>query len=90
MEKPLQAVLASLDGTLIQAGARWEQWKDAAVSALVFDSRKASFHTVFFCLAGKTSDGHAFVGSAYHSGCRFFVVEREVALPEDAVILRVA
>ncbi len=89
MEKPLQTVLDALDGTLLQAGTRWEQWKNVPVSALVFDSRRATPHTVFFCLVGKTSDGHIFATSAYHSGCRFFVVEREVTLPDDAVILRV-
>ncbi len=90
MEKSLQAVLNALDGTLIQAGTRWEQWKQIPVSRLIFDSRRAAPHTVFFCLKGKTSDGHIFATSAYHSGCRFFVVERDVSLPEDAVIFRVS
>ena len=89
MNKNLQTVLSYVDGTLLQGETHWEQWKEVPVSELVFDSRRATPHTIFFCLVGKTSDGHAFASSAYHGGCRFFVVERDVDLPDDAVILQV-
>ena len=89
MKKNLQTVLSYVDGTLLQGGTHREKWNEIFVSELVYDSRRASPHTVFFCLVGKTSDGHIFASSAYHGGCRFFVVEREVDLPDDAVILRV-
>ena len=90
VNRTLQDVFDSMDGTLLRSGDRWEQWKHMPISRLVFDSRKATSDTVFFCLVGKTSDGHAFAASAYHCGCRFFVVEREPELPADAVIFRVS
>ena len=57
--------------------------------ALRYDSRMATAGTVFFCLVGKTSDGHLYAPSAYRNGCRIFAVERELDLPKDALQLLV-
>ena len=54
------------------------------VTLPVCDSRKACGGSLFFCLVGKTADGHAYAPSAYRNGCRLFVVERELSLPADA------
>lgn len=89
MSQLLQEVLSVSDGTLTHPGTRWEQWKVSPVSALVYDSRQATGGTVFFCLVGKTSDGHIYAPSAYRNGCRFFVVQRDILLPDDAVIFTV-
>lgn len=48
------------------------------------DSRKACRGCMFFCLVGKTVDGHDFAASAYRNGCRVFVCQRELPLPADA------
>ena len=56
---------------------------------LVFDSRKAVAESVFFAIVGFTNDGHQFVQQAYNQGCRIFVVQEKVELPEDATIILV-
>ena len=56
------------------------------IDAVEYDSRKAkSSRTLFFCMPGARLDGHDFAPALYDAGCRAFVVERELALPEDAV-----
>ncbi len=56
---------------------------------LVFDSRKAVANSVFFGIVGFTNNGHQFVQQAYNQGCRIFVVQEKVELPEDATIILV-
>ncbi len=56
------------------------------IDAVEYDSRKAkSPETLFFCMPGARMDGHDFAHAVYEAGCRAFVVERELALPDDAV-----
>lgn len=55
------------------------------VTALCYDSRKAIDTCLFFCLPGAQADGHVFAPSAYAAGVRFFVVEKRVDLPDDAL-----
>lgn len=57
------------------------------VSLLTADSRKAEANSLFVCISGSVSDGHSYVQNAYDLGCRIFVTERWVSLPEDALIL---
>jgi len=59
------------------------------VHELIFDSRKARGNCLFFAIVGFTSNGHQFVEQAYNQGCRFFVVQEHVSLPEDACIITV-
>ncbi len=54
------------------------------ISALCCDSRVAGAGTLFFCLVGKTSDGHDYAEGAYLAGCRAFVVERPLELGREA------
>ena len=61
----------------------------ADVTDICYDSRKAEAGKVFVAMVGTVVDGHDFVNSAYEKGCRVFVVEREVQLPEDATIIKV-
>ena len=56
---------------------------------LVFDSRKAFTESVFFAIVGFSNNGHQFVQQAYDQGCRIFVVQEKVELPEDATIILV-
>ena len=58
-----------------------------SVAHLCHNSRVASPTCLFFCKRGALSDGHKYAKSAYEKGARFFVVEREVDLPEDAAII---
>ena len=58
---------------------------DTEVSDIVYDSRKAAAGTMFVCLVGAVMDGHSYAPDAYENGCRVFLAERELALPDDAV-----
>ncbi|MFY0628375.1 MAG: bifunctional UDP-N-acetylmuramoyl-tripeptide:D-alanyl-D-alanine ligase/alanine racemase [Reichenbachiella sp.] len=66
--------------------------QNAEVSELITDTRNLSVRvgSVFFAIAGKNHDGHKYVGDAYKSGVRSFVVERSVKLPDDAAIIQVS
>ena len=59
-----------------------------AVTSLAFDSRVAVAGGMFFCLSGAVSDGHAYADMAYAAGCRIFAVERDIALPSDATVIK--
>ena len=89
MRKPIESLLIALTGGVAPASPLWEARKASPITALCYDSRLASEGTVFFCLVGKVSDGHEFALSAYRRGCRFFVAERELDIPDDAVIFTV-
>ncbi len=59
---------------------------DIEIDSVEYDSRKAkSAKTMFFCMPGARLDGHDYAPAVYKAGCRAFVVERELALPNDAV-----
>ncbi len=88
MKKPLFSVLSVLPSEpFARPEAAYARLRTTAVTALCYDSRRATEGTVFFCLVGKTVDGHKFAPAAYAGGCRVFVTERTVALPPDAVQL---
>lgn len=57
------------------------------IEDIVYDSRKGKKDTLFVCLSGARFDGHAFAKSAYENGCRVFLCEKAVSLPEDAQII---
>ena len=58
---------------------------DPLLSGIEYDSRKSSAGSLFFCMPGAKLDGHSFAEMVYGSGCRAFVVERLLDLPDDAV-----
>ncbi len=58
---------------------------DVEIEDIVYDSRKAARGMLFVCLVGAVSDGHTFAKNAYDRGCRVFLVERKIALPDDAL-----
>ncbi len=55
------------------------------VETLCSDSRKAAAGSLFICIQGFVSDGHDYAPSAYAQGCRLFLVQRVLTLPEDAL-----
>ena len=59
------------------------------IAHLCHNSRAATATCLFFCKRGALVDGHRYAKSAYEKGARFFVVEHEVDLPEDAAIITV-
>ena len=57
------------------------------IESLCSDSRKAKAGSVFVCISGTVSDGHEYSINAYKNGCRIFVAERRVNLPDDAFVI---
>lgn len=69
---------------------------DAPVRSITTDSRSAQGGDVFVCLPGYRSEGgetradrHDFIADAAAHGARLFVVERDVARPPGATVVRV-
>ncbi len=57
------------------------------VSQVSCDSRRAESGALFVCISGALYDGHEYAAAAYEKGCRIFVAEKPLSLPEDAVII---
>ncbi len=60
----------------------WNGPKDAAVSSIVFDSRKATEGTLFVAVKGTRADGHDFISQVVGQGCTAIVTERLIDVPE--------
>ncbi len=69
----------------VNSRALWTRYADKPIESLCYHSREASAASVFFCLVGKTSDGHSYAPAAYRAGCRIFIVEHYVDLPENCL-----
>ncbi len=57
------------------------------IERVVCDSREAAPETLFVCIRGFTGDGHAYAARAYAAGCRAFLAEAALALPDDAAVV---
>ncbi len=57
------------------------------VLSLCCDSRKVFADSMFVCISGAVTDGHEYAWGAYNRGCRIFVIERSVRLPDDAFVI---
>ncbi len=78
--------------TLIQAlGIRLNdtQKQNLPIHDIAYNSKKAADGILFVCLTGAVTDGHRYAADAYIRGSRVFVCEKDIALPEDAVIIKV-
>ena len=62
---------------------------DSEIIDIAYSSQKAKEDMLFVCLVGAQVDGHNFAFSAYENGCRIFVCQHEISLPEDASIIMV-
>lgn len=60
---------------------------DLNIEDLIYDSRKSKENTIFVCLTGETVDGHKYAKNAYDKGCRIFIVEHPIEIPEDSYII---
>ncbi len=59
------------------------------VTELINDSRKVTEGSVFVCISGAVSDGHAYAGDVADKGAAALIVEKEVEVPEDVAVIRV-
>lgn len=64
-----------------------EKFNDVNIDHITYDSRLAAPGTLFVCIVGSISDGHNYVQSAYEKGCRAFLCEKSVSLPDDAAVI---
>ena len=60
---------------------------DLEITTLTDHSEKTSCESVFVCIRGQRFDGHTLAPRAYERGCRIFVAEEPLPLPEDACVL---
>ncbi len=79
----LTDLLQKLDYQLVQGEL------DRSISTLVYDSRKITTDSVFVCISGAVSDGHAYAASAAEKGAAAIIVEKEVEVPETVTVIRV-
>ncbi len=61
--------------------------KSMPVQSLCSDSRKACSESMFVCITGSLADGHDYAKAAYAGGCRIFVTEHRMNLPDDAFMV---
>lgn len=78
-----------LKGTSYFSNKPYQEIEEIRIKDVVYNSRLATSDTVFVCIVGETVDGHRYAKSAYDNGCRVFVVQKEIEIPEDAVQIRV-
>lgn len=52
---------------------------------IAYNSSLCSNTSAFVALKGQTVDGHNYANNAYDNGCRVFILESDVNLPEDCI-----
>lgn len=57
------------------------------IKRVTADYRQSGEGTLFVCTCFATGDGHNSANAAYTAGCRLFLAERNLPLPDDAVVL---
>ena len=62
---------------------------DIEITELINDSRKVTDGSVFVCISGAVSDGHAYVQEVADKGASAVIVEKDVEAPEDLTVIRV-
>lgn len=76
-----------LDGTEYISNVNPEIFDKIKVEDIAYDSRKACENGIFVAIKGETVDGHKFIQSAYDNGCRIFVVNDNIDLPDGSIKL---
>ena len=59
------------------------------VTELINDSRKVTEGSVFVCISGAVSDGHAYVQQVAEKGAVAVIVEKDVEAPEGLTVIKV-
>ncbi len=57
------------------------------ITELTENSRICHSKALFVCIEGFRSDGHRYAEDAYLRGCRAFVAQKKLSLPQDAFVL---
>ena len=60
------------------------------VEFIAHDSRRVRKNTLFVCISGTRVDGNAFIDQAIKAGACAIITEKEVEVPEDITVLKVA
>ncbi|MCC8029516.1 MAG: UDP-N-acetylmuramoyl-L-alanyl-D-glutamate--2,6-diaminopimelate ligase [Lachnospiraceae bacterium] len=60
------------------------------ITTLVYDSRKIERGSVFVCISGSVSDGHAYAAQAAERGAAAVVVEKDVEAPFHLTVIKTA
>ena len=63
--------------------------KKAEVTELTNDSRKVVPGSVFVCISGAVSDGHAYVKEVAEKGAKAVIVEKQVEAPDGVTVIHV-
>ena len=58
-----------------------------SINQICCDSRVAEGDALFVCIAGSLYDGHKYAKEAYLKGCRVFISQNELTLPDDAIVV---
>lgn len=65
-----------------------EEALELEIDTLVTDSRRQVENGLFFCLTGRTSDGHLYAAEAVRNGCVVVVTERALALNVAQILVK--
>lgn len=81
--KKLKDLLEHLDYQCLQGTT------DNEITSVVYDSRKAEPGSLFLCIKGAVSDGHAYAKEVAEKGASVLVVQDVVEVPEDVTVIQV-
>lgn len=81
--KKLKDLLEHLDYQCLQGTT------DKEITSVVYDSRKAEPGSLFLCIKGAVSDGHAYAKEVAEKGASVLVVQDAVEVPEDVTVIEV-
>lgn len=74
---------------LLKGIASIDAKNDREIFFLTENSAKANPQALFVCIVGAVHDGHAYAADAYARGCRVFLTQKELTLPQDALSVQV-
>ena len=63
---------------------------DKEITGIVNDSRKVIEGSLFFCIRGAVSDGHAYAQDVAEKGAAAIIVEKPVEVPEQVTVIQVS
>lgn len=81
--KKLKDLLEHLDYQCLQGTT------DKEITSVVYDSRKVEPGSLFLCIKGAVSDGHAYAKEVAEKGASVLVVQDAVEVPEDVTVIQV-
>lgn len=79
----LSSLLERLEYTCCQGSIERE------VTDIVYDSRKVTEGSLFFCIRGAVVDGHTFIDQVVEKGAKVLIVEEKPQVPEEVTVILV-